>query len=41
MKVFHQPAVDSPVLAADMVLPRIVALTVTPHVPAPTPPILT
>lgn len=40
MKV-HQHAVDPPVLATDIGLPRIVALRVTTHVPAPTPPILT
>ena len=41
MKVFHEQVVDPPVLATDRALPRIVALTVTTHVPAPTRPILT
>lgn len=41
MKVSHQQAVDPAVLATDRALPRIVALTVTTHAPAPTRPYLT
>lgn len=41
MEVFHEHVVAAHVPLTDMALPRIVALTVTTHVPAPTRPTLT